>query len=145
MIEPDPFGGFNGESGFPQKVRLPPSFHGSVTSYRGPVARWLGLVGVCCGGRGGDGRRRSERGGRHGIDPERGGADLDFGQVLTIARVEQGLLALGGERLAVDEEGLDLGRRLEDVAGGDDQVGALADLERADLVGDAQDLRRGRA
>ena len=35
------------------------------------------------------------------------------------------------------------GRRLEDVAGGHDEVGSLAGLERADLIGDAQDLRRG--
>ena len=51
------------------------------------------------------------------------------------------MAALGPERLAVDEEGQHGRRRLEQVARRDDQVGPLAGFERADLVGDAQDLR----
>ena len=35
------------------------------------------------------------------------------------------------------------GRRLEDVAGRHDEVGSLAGFERPDLVGNAEDLRRG--
>ena len=53
------------------------------------------------------------------------------------------MAAFGAKRLAVDEEGQTGCRRLEDMAGGDDQVGAFAGFERADLVGDSQDLGRG--
>ena len=53
------------------------------------------------------------------------------------------MAALGRQGLAVDEEGEYRGRRLEDVAGRDDEVGALAGFQRPDLVGDTQNLRRG--
>src|SRR5436190_3717052 len=43
---------------------------------------------------------------------------------------------------ALDIRGSNYSRYLEHVAGGDDQCGVLARLERADAVGHAQDLRR---
>src|ERR1700688_3488892 len=44
--------------------------------------------------------------------------------------------------LALDEQVLHFGRQLERVAVGDDDVGDFAGLERADLIGYAENLRR---
>ena len=96
---------------------------------------------------GGRGHGRAGDGGRGAagvdVDPERGGPGLDLGQPAFELGVEPGVAALGGQGLAGEEQALDLGGRLEDVAGGDHQVGPLADVERAELVGDAEDLGRG--
>ena len=63
--------------------------------------------------------------------------------VKTVAKlgVKPCVAALGAERLTVDEQRQDGRRRLKQVARRDDQIGALADLERTHLIGDPEDLR----
>ena len=52
------------------------------------------------------------------------------------------MAALWRQVLAVDKEGEYRRRGLEDMAGRDDQVGALASFQRPDPIGDTQNLRR---
>src|SRR5712691_7788324 len=54
--------------------------------------------------------------------------------------VERFLLVVERGELAFDEEIAHFGRELERIAGGDDDVGDLAGVERADLIGETQDL-----
>src|SRR5207245_746815 len=85
-------------------------------------------------GRHGAGGGGGGEGGGGTLDAERGGAGFHFGQAPLIFRVELRVAALGQGGLAADEQGFHVGGRLEDVTGGDDNVGALAGLERADAV-----------
>ena len=102
------------------------------------------LLPLGLGGRRARGARSRELG-RSLFDSQPRPAGADLVEAAAVLGVELRVAALGAERLAVDEEGQHGRRRLEEVAGRDDQVGALAGLDRADLVGDAQDLRRRRA
>src|SRR5690606_10190376 len=55
--------------------------------------------------------------------------------------VEITVLGRQRHRAAIDEQVPGVGACLEDVAGGDDKVGHLADLQRAQSIGHAEDLR----
>src|SRR5579864_1031149 len=54
--------------------------------------------------------------------------------------VEGFVLVVQGRKLAFDKKVADLGGQLQGIAGGDDDVGDLAGVEGADLIGEAQDL-----
>src|SRR5262245_10148743 len=96
---------------------------------RGIDGRWIRPGQGWHSGRGGS--RRGRRGGRggDGVETECGDAQMNLLQSALIFGVLGRVMALGCQGLAADEQGLDVGRRLEDVAGGDHQVGALAHLE----------------
>ena len=120
--------------------RLSPSFAGKLRSRRrnrgshGVIALRLG---VRWGGPAGAG----EAGGGL-FDAQPRAAGPDFVEAVAVLGIEPRVAALGAKGLAVDEESQHGRRRLEDMAGRDDQVGPLAGLDRADLVGDSQDLGR---
>src|SRR5205814_2295226 len=76
-------------------------------------------------------------------DPRPGAPGADLIQPSAIPGVELRVPALGRDRLAIEEQRQARRRRLEEMAGGDHEVGALAGLERADLLGDPEDPRRG--
>src|SRR5438132_597231 len=67
-------------------------------------------------------------------------AFLDLAKSFAVTVIEARLLAGRLQGFAVDEDGLNLGGRLQDVSIGQDQAGAFARLDAAELVGYSQNL-----
>ena len=148
-----------------QRLRSPEIMHESRRSSPESLGRASGVLGhrpahqqrsldrpppSCPGNSVIRGRRssRSTRGeprrrGTGAVDPQRSGPGSHFLKAAKIPGVKLGVAALRRHMLPIDEKRHHGGRGLKDMPSRHDEVGALADFERTDLIGNAEDLCRG--